>query len=83
MPGSDFHTEALATIYSAELGQDGSPTADYSGSTSFAMFAKWQILTLAQADGVARVIDLIFTDVAANGLVGTKSWLPDSFKTPN
>ncbi len=81
MPGLDFPTDALSTIYRGDLGDSTVGTGDYSGKTSFAMFTKWQQL-MSSANGVAKIIDLIYTDLSANGLVGTKSWLKESNDIP-
>jgi hypothetical protein len=77
MPGLEFPKEALGTIYNGNLGNSIYGTIDYSGKTSSAMYAKWQQL-MANANSTSRIIDLIFTDLAANGLVGTKSWFNSS-----
>jgi hypothetical protein len=77
MPGLNFHVEALYTIYNGGLGDTVLGVADYSGQMSIGMYAKWQQL-MASTNGTAHIVDLIFTDLAANALVGTKSWLESS-----
>lgn len=47
--------------------------ADFSGYTSLALFAKWQQLSRTPADA-AKIINLVWTDVAANTVAGTKGW---------
>jgi len=47
--------------------------ADYSGKTSLALYTKWQKLS-SSADSASRILDLVWTDVAANAVVGTKGW---------
>lgn len=72
LPGVEFYNQALLTAYTVDAyGFDAE--ADYSGSSSLSLYAKWQ--TLAQsAGGAASIINLIWTDVAANAVVGTKGW---------
>ncbi|GIJ92598.1 hypothetical protein Asppvi_001876 [Aspergillus pseudoviridinutans] len=71
LPGVDFYTPALyrALSISSPAGQ---PYADYSGWTSLALYAKWQTLSTTPT-GVAKIIDLVWTDFAANAMVGTKA----------
>ncbi|GFG23361.1 hypothetical protein IFM61606_03240 [Aspergillus udagawae] len=71
LPGVDFYTQALyrALSISSPAGQ---PFADYSGWTSLALYAKWQALSTT-ATGAAKIIDLVWTDFAANAMVGTKA----------
>ncbi|GIK07599.1 hypothetical protein Aspvir_003265 [Aspergillus viridinutans] len=71
LPGVDFYTQSLyrALSISSPAGQ---PYADYSGWTSLALYAKWQALSTT-ATGAAKIIDLVWTDFAANAMVGTKA----------
>lgn len=75
LPGVEFYAQALFTTTS--ITRPGISTwnnyADYSGQTSLALFAKWQQLS-ASAAGAGRILDLIWTDVAANAVLGTKGW---------
>lgn len=71
LPGVDFYTQALYRALSIST-PAGQPYADYSGWTSLTLYAKWQALS-ASAGGVAKMINLIWTDFAANAMVGTKS----------
>jgi hypothetical protein len=73
LPGVDFYTDALSTVFQLDSGPLG--VADYTGKTNLAMYAKWQNFSRT-ADGTANVVNLIWTDIAANSVVGTKSWLP-------
>jgi hypothetical protein len=75
LPGVDFYSQALATALSIS-----SPCvatyqgyADYSGMTSLALFAKWQNLSRS-ADTASTILNLVWTDAAANSVVGTKGW---------
>ena len=62
----EVYEDALTTQTSLE----GLP--DYTGSTNFPMFLKWQNLS-RQADTASTIINLIWTDIAANYLIGARS----------
>lgn len=77
LAGVDFYPKALQTA----LNIAGDPSlqfstfqggADYSGYSSLALFAKWQ--TYSSAETVGSIINLIWTDEAANAVVGTRGW---------
>lgn len=76
LPGVDFYRqslyEALTVVALRTRGYQGQ-LPDYSGQTSLALYAKWQNMTLS-ANGTAGIINLIWTDLAANTVVGTKGW---------
>ncbi|KFY38278.1 hypothetical protein V495_06665 [Pseudogymnoascus sp. VKM F-4514 (FW-929)] len=83
LPGTDFYAQALQNALTivkpgginkackADIGWNGA--ADFSGLNSFALFAKWQKLSRTPADA-AKIINLVWTDVSANAVVGTKGW---------
>ncbi|KAL4738779.1 hypothetical protein BDV11DRAFT_215666 [Aspergillus similis] len=72
LPGVDFYNQALMTAYT--VGAQGfNPEADYSGAQSLALYAKWQGLSKT-VEGTAKIIDLVWTDVATNAVVGTAGW---------
>lgn len=83
LPGTDFYAQALRNALTitkpgstmsqtkGDLGWNGG--ADFSGYTSLALFAKWQQLSRTP-DDAARIINLVWTDVSANTVVGTKGW---------
>lgn len=79
LPSLNFYSKALqnalgiiSPIYQANLTQRMGGT-DYSGYTSLALFAKWQ--SLSQSETSAKtIIDLVWTDYAANAVVGTRGW---------
>lgn len=50
---------------------------DYSGENSFAMLEEWTRLS-SNASTAGRIIDLMWTDMMANAIVGTKSTLPNA-----
>ncbi|RDL37936.1 uncharacterized protein BP5553_05369 [Venustampulla echinocandica] len=75
LPGVEFYYQALASALRINrpgaVGYQG--FADYSGKTSFALYAKWQNLS-SSVDSTSKILDLVWTDVAANAVVGTKGW---------
>lgn len=73
LPGAEFYSDALNTIF--QLDSPPIRLADYTGMTNLGMYAKWQNLSRT-AGGAANILNLIWTDIAANAVVGTKSWLP-------
>ncbi len=73
LPGADFYNVALWAAYLTSKPEATLLYGDYSGQTSLALFAKWQGLSKTAADA-SQIINLIWTDVAANSVVGTKGW---------
>ncbi|KIW89181.1 uncharacterized protein Z519_10033 [Cladophialophora bantiana CBS 173.52] len=71
LPGVDFHADALAALYSISSAYYGT-IMDYSGKTNLAMYRLWQDLSRTPATA-AKILNLIWTDVAANSVVGTRS----------
>ncbi|KAJ6442666.1 alpha-L-fucosidase [Purpureocillium lavendulum] len=72
LPGIGFYAQALDNAYG--IARPGvTAYGDYSGQTSLALFAKWQLLSRNVVDA-AQIINLVWTDVAANAVVGTKGW---------
>jgi hypothetical protein len=69
LPGVDFYSEALGTAYS--IGSTGHNVPDYSGLTNLAMFQRWKTLS-SSSDSIARILNLVWTDIAANSVLGTK-----------
>lgn len=59
-------------IYSF-LGGIGAQGYDYTGSYNLAMFQKWQSLS-KDPESVGRMLNIIWADVAANYLTGTRGW---------
>jgi hypothetical protein len=75
LPGIEFPGNALYSAYTV----DGTSTAlrglsDYSGQANLPMYNRWKALSKT-ATGSAKLINLIWTDLAANAVVGTKSWV--------
>jgi hypothetical protein len=77
LAGVDFYPKALQTALNIASNpslqfstfQGG---ADYSSYSSLALFTKWQ--TYNSAETVGSIINLIWTDEAANAVVGTRGW---------
>jgi len=77
MPASDFAVGALGAAYCVSSGDGGCTEfsgQDYTGGTNMAMWARWQNLT-NDAESASIIPNLIFTDTAASGVVGTKGVL--------
>lgn len=71
LPGVSFHSMALDVAY----GVRGGNSPDYTGSTSLPLYNRWKNLTTT-ARGTATMINLIWTDIAANAVVGTRGNMP-------
>ncbi|CAO2649827.1 Nn.00g011190.m01.CDS01 [Neocucurbitaria sp. VM-36] len=76
LPGADFASIALDMAYDFSLSTKG---IDYSGQSNLALFRKWQELSRSP-DTSAKILNLIWTDIAANMVVGTKSLTPPETK---
>jgi len=78
LAGVDFYSRIMAVAYS--LGQGGGLVSswgipDYSGRTNMAMYNRWQELS-RNTTAAAKILNLIWTDISANAVVGTRSQLP-------
>lgn len=69
--GLQFHSMALGVAYSVGRFDD----ITYSGAGSLPMYNRWMELTRSP-EGMAKVISLIWTDVSANAVVGTRGQMP-------
>ncbi len=84
--GSDFvpaitgPAKAWAGVYRSFVLNDGG--VNYSGKGGLALYNKWDKLSQT-AEGAALILNLIFTDYAANVLVGTRSQLTSTNRLPN
>ena len=67
-PGIDFYTGALSNAY--DIGSNNLAT-DYTGKSSLAMFNLWQNYS-ADPTTAAQIPNLVWTDWAANAVVGTR-----------
>lgn len=77
LPGNIIAQTSMDSTYSMQLSSSTSDTALYSGQGDFALYEKWSTLS-ANATGVELIINLIWTDLVANSVVGTRSWLSDT-----
>ncbi|KAK6362488.1 hypothetical protein LTS17_012807 [Exophiala oligosperma] len=72
LPGLNFHVDAIGAVYSIGGYSSSGGVADYSGKTNLAMYRLWQDLSRTPASA-AKILNLVWTDVAANSVVGTRS----------
>lgn len=70
LPGVQFYTSALAGTYDILGGVGG--FIDYSGASSYSLLRQWQRLS-STAGGTAQILNLVWTDIAANYVLGTRS----------
>lgn len=71
LAGTDFHIAAMSVAYGID---PLSHVQDYSGRRGLSTFSRWQELSWNEA-GVAKMLNLVWTDVAANAVHGSKGWL--------
>lgn len=77
LAGVDFYSGIMAVAYNMD-GVDangGYGIPDYTGKTNLAIYNRWQEYS-RNATKAARIINLIWTDISANAVVGAKSHLP-------
>ncbi|PGH13524.1 hypothetical protein AJ80_06274 [Polytolypa hystricis UAMH7299] len=74
LPAMNFHLGAFSAAYG--LDDIVSDVLDYSGATNMAVFSKWQDLS-KNATTASRIMDMIWTDVAANAVMGNRGWVQD------
>lgn len=79
-PGANFHTDALTVVYNISPSTIKSTIFDYSGLSHLAMYAKWQELS-REASTASNILNLVWADVAANSVVGTRGWVQDRAPT--
>jgi hypothetical protein len=71
-PSADFAAATLEMTYSTgRVSLSFTTAVDYSGEVNLAMYKKWQELSKT-AKTSAKILNLIWTDIAANMVVGTK-----------
>lgn len=80
LPGTTFHTNALTVVYNLSPTDIDPVVFDYSGRSNLAMYAKWQELS-REAATTSKILDLIWTDVTANSVVGTRGWVQNRAST--
>ena len=73
MPGVTFYSNALSRLF--EIGTGAAEDAGlYTGVNDAGLFTKWLELS-ESTSGVEKMLRLLWTDLAANSVVGTRSWL--------
>ncbi|KAJ8118695.1 hypothetical protein OPT61_g386 [Boeremia exigua] len=70
LPGSDFASAVLSSTYDIGPYSTGN-NIEYSGKTNLAMYRRWQEYSRT-ASTSAKILDLIWTDIAANLVLGTR-----------
>lgn len=77
LAGADFYSTIMAFTYTMDAADAGSiyGVPDYTGRTNLALYNKWQDYS-RNATMAAKIIDLIWTDISANAVVGTRGQLP-------
>jgi hypothetical protein len=72
LAGNDFYSGAMLDAWSVGGSTiPGDNMVYYTGKSNIAMYAKWQEYSRTP-ETAAKIINLIWTDVAANGVVGTR-----------
>ncbi|KAK2761138.1 hypothetical protein FQN54_001659 [Arachnomyces sp. PD_36] len=74
LPGVSFYTDALTVAYNLRTVAIDAITFDYTGKSNLAMYAKWQDLS-QKASTTSKILNLIWTDITANSVVGTRGWV--------
>lgn len=76
LAGVDFYSKIMRLTYNMQdLLDNAYSMPDYSGRGSLAMYNRWQELS-RDPKTAATIINLIWTDISANAVVGTKGQLP-------
>jgi hypothetical protein len=68
LPGMGFYKDVLAGTYDVP---GGVHSFDYSGATNYALLKRWGQLSRT-AGGTAQILNLVWTDLAANYVLGTR-----------
>ena len=83
IPGTSGPANVLAGVYADSVSDlCGGGIVDYSGSSNMAMLSKWREYSKNETT-LSRIMHLIWTDIAANMLVGTRNWNTKSNLPPN
>lgn len=72
LPGADFVTDTLAATYQIGRTSETSRLFDYSGRSNLAVYRLWQNYSHT-ASTSAKILDLVWTDIDAGQVMGTKS----------
>ncbi|KAE8163270.1 hypothetical protein BDV40DRAFT_299604 [Aspergillus tamarii] len=71
MPGNRFYMDRLASIF--DIKAVDKYTSRYTGLNDLALYNQWLELSKSTA-GVEQMLKLMWTDMAANTVVGTRGW---------
>ncbi|BCR95398.1 uncharacterized protein AKAW2_20338S [Aspergillus luchuensis] len=71
MPGNLFYTQRLLSLF--DISTLDEATSRYTGSGDLALYNRWYELS-SSASGVEKMLGLIWTDMSANTIVGTRGW---------
>ncbi|WYZ37983.1 hypothetical protein EsH8_II_001489 [Colletotrichum jinshuiense] len=78
IPGSDFPSKVMNLIFGGSYGSDGAMEDewpfDLKGAANMPVFNRWQALS-NDSSKVSEILRLIWTDLAASAVVGTKGAL--------
>src|SRR5690606_5446992 len=75
LPGADFPFAIANTLYTSSGVSSREWPFDLIGHSDMAVFTRWQELTTTP-EGTAKMINLIWTDIAGAAVVGTRGILP-------
>ncbi|KAL1976249.1 hypothetical protein VTN31DRAFT_2531 [Thermomyces dupontii] len=67
LPGADFYIKGITSV----LSRRGLDFPDYTGQMNLAMYRRWQELSTS-AETTAKILNLIWTDLSSNAVVGTR-----------
>ena len=81
LPATEGSPNIWGTIYGATSDTLSGLGFDYTAKTNLALLQKWRN-TLTNSTGAAQVINLMWTDYAANYFIGTRSLLTPSDSLP-
>ena len=73
-PALDAPADAMKSVYDPPF-ESNSHFIDYTGTTNIAMLDKWQTFSRS-ANSTRKIINLIWTDMLANSILGTRGWIP-------
>lgn len=73
LPAASVPTRALAAMYAFSRANTLDYAPDYSGQTDFSMYRRWFELSKNASDA-ATILNLMWTDIACNAMLGTKGW---------
>ncbi|GKT57918.1 LOW QUALITY PROTEIN: hypothetical protein ColTof3_05257 [Colletotrichum tofieldiae] len=78
IPGSDFASDVMETLFGGSTSDGGAMGSswpfDLAGAANMPVFKRWQAVS-NDSERVSEVIKLVWTDVAASAVVGTKGVL--------